>query len=115
MDLWSSTDIALYERRGLAAWTKVDRTWPALRRSLLLEVQMNRVAMLDEQSGHPRSRCARPHVCTNHRARDLIDRHAHVRWWSSLERDHYRIRQRAPSPIVAGQTIFSACAWWPAI
>jgi hypothetical protein len=47
MELWSSTDIAIYERRGLDAWTKVDRTWPSLRRSLLLKVQMNRVAMLD--------------------------------------------------------------------
>jgi tetratricopeptide (TPR) repeat protein len=47
MELWSSTDIALYQGRGLDAWMKLDRAWPSLRRSLLMEVQMHRVSMLD--------------------------------------------------------------------
>jgi hypothetical protein len=46
-ELWSSTDIAIYEGRGVDAYTKVHETWPALERSLLLKVQFTRVSMLD--------------------------------------------------------------------
>jgi hypothetical protein len=45
--LWSETDIAIYERRGADAWHHVAKAWGALHRSLLLEVQMIRVNMLD--------------------------------------------------------------------
>ena len=46
-NLWSLTNIALYEQRGLDAWLAVQKTWRPLRRSLLLYVQYNRIVMLD--------------------------------------------------------------------
>jgi eukaryotic-like serine/threonine-protein kinase len=45
--LWSETDIAIYERRAPDAWKHVSAAWSPLQRSLLLEVQMMRVNMLD--------------------------------------------------------------------
>jgi hypothetical protein len=65
-ELWSLADIAIYEGHGIQAWANLDRTWPALRRSLLMEVQLTRVSMVDlrgrvalaaaHESGHARSR-----------------------------------------------------------
>jgi eukaryotic-like serine/threonine-protein kinase len=46
-DLISSVHIALYEHRGAAAWARLDATWSALARSLLLEVQLTRLCMFD--------------------------------------------------------------------
>jgi hypothetical protein len=46
-ELWSSADIAMYEGRGLDAYTQVRDTWPALDHSLLLNVQFMRISMLD--------------------------------------------------------------------
>jgi hypothetical protein len=45
--LWSETDIAIYEGRGSDAWDHISRAWGPLQRSLLLEVQMIRITMLD--------------------------------------------------------------------
>jgi hypothetical protein len=46
-ELWSSADIAIYQGRGVDAYTKIHKTWPALEHSLLLKVQFTRVSMLD--------------------------------------------------------------------
>jgi hypothetical protein len=48
--LWefmSIVHIALYTRRGREAWELACRFWPALKYSLLLEVQLMRILMLD--------------------------------------------------------------------
>jgi hypothetical protein len=68
MELWSSTDIALYEGRGLDAWTKLDRTWPSLRRSLLMEVQMHRVSMLDLRARAALSAAGETRQSSRHKA-----------------------------------------------
>jgi hypothetical protein len=46
-EMWSHGDIAIYERRGEAAWQNLTQRWPALERSLLLEVQLMRISMLE--------------------------------------------------------------------
>ena len=43
--LWAAVQIELYRGDGAAAWGLIDRTWPALRRSLLLRVQFIRTSM----------------------------------------------------------------------
>jgi eukaryotic-like serine/threonine-protein kinase len=43
--LWAAVQIQLYRGDGAAAWGLIDRTWPALRRSLLLRVQFIRTSM----------------------------------------------------------------------
>jgi hypothetical protein len=43
--LWAAVQIALYRGDGLSAWGLIDRSWPALRRSLLLRVQFIRTSM----------------------------------------------------------------------
>src|SRR5262249_7322642 len=43
--LWAAVQIALYRGDGAAAWALLDRSWPALRRSLLLRVQFIRTSM----------------------------------------------------------------------
>ena len=43
--LWAAVQIELYRGDGAAAWTLIDRSWPALRRSLLLRVQFIRTSM----------------------------------------------------------------------
>jgi len=46
-DLSARVQIALYECRGCDAWADVKCTWPALRRSFLLHIQVARVEALD--------------------------------------------------------------------
>jgi hypothetical protein len=43
--LWAGVQIALYRGDGASAWGLIDRSWPALRRSLLLRVQFIRTSM----------------------------------------------------------------------
>jgi eukaryotic-like serine/threonine-protein kinase len=43
--LWAAAQIELYRGDGMAAWTLIDGSWPALRRSLLLRVQFIRTSM----------------------------------------------------------------------
>ena len=43
--LWAAVQIELYRGDGAAAWGLIDRSWPALRRSLLLRVQFIRTSM----------------------------------------------------------------------
>src|SRR5262249_25502951 len=43
--LWVTVQIELYRGDGAAAWGLIDRSWPALRRSLLLRVQFIRTSM----------------------------------------------------------------------
>jgi serine/threonine protein kinase len=43
--LWAAVLIELYRGEGAAAWGLIDRSWPALRRSLLLRVQFIRTSM----------------------------------------------------------------------
>jgi eukaryotic-like serine/threonine-protein kinase len=43
--LWAAAQIELYRGDGAAAWGLIDRSWPALRRSLLLRVQFIRTSM----------------------------------------------------------------------
>jgi eukaryotic-like serine/threonine-protein kinase len=43
--LWAAVQIELYRGNGAAAWGLIDRSWPALRRSLLLRVQFIRTSM----------------------------------------------------------------------
>jgi serine/threonine protein kinase/tetratricopeptide (TPR) repeat protein len=43
--LWAAVQIELYRGDGAAAWSLIDRSWPALRRSLLLRVQFIRTSM----------------------------------------------------------------------
>ena len=43
--LWAAVQIQLYRGDGAAAWGLIDRSWPALRRSLLLRVQFIRTSM----------------------------------------------------------------------
>jgi eukaryotic-like serine/threonine-protein kinase len=43
--LWAAVQIALYRGDGTSAWGLIDRSWPALRRSLLLRVQFIRTSM----------------------------------------------------------------------
>ena len=43
--LWAAVQIELYRGDGAAAWDLIDRSWPALRRSLLLRVQFIRTSM----------------------------------------------------------------------
>ena len=43
--LWAAVQIELYRGNGMAAWGLIDRSWPALRRSLLLRVQFIRTSM----------------------------------------------------------------------
>jgi eukaryotic-like serine/threonine-protein kinase len=43
--LWAAVQIELYRGDGVAAWGLIDRSWPALRRSLLLRVQFIRTSM----------------------------------------------------------------------
>jgi hypothetical protein len=44
--LWAAVQIALYRGDGASGWALIDRSWPALRRSLLLRVQFIRTSML---------------------------------------------------------------------
>ena len=46
-ELWSSTEIDIYEGNGPAAWARVERGWTPLNRSLLLYVHYNAVVMTD--------------------------------------------------------------------
>ena len=43
--LWAAVQVELYRGDGAAAWDLIDRSWPALRRSLLLRVQFIRTSM----------------------------------------------------------------------
>ena len=43
--LWAAVQIELYRGDGTAAWNLIDRSWSALRRSLLLRVQFIRTSM----------------------------------------------------------------------
>ena len=43
--LWAAVQIELYRGDGASAWTLIDRSWPALGRSLLLRVQFIRTSM----------------------------------------------------------------------
>ena len=43
--LWAAVQIELYRGDGAAAWGLIQRSWPALRRSLLLRVQFIRISM----------------------------------------------------------------------
>ena len=43
--LWAAAQIELYRGDGKAAWSLIDQSWPALRRSLLLRVQFIRTSM----------------------------------------------------------------------
>jgi hypothetical protein len=47
LQTWAESDIAIYERRGLLAWTGVRERWAAMKAALLLYVQFNKVIMLD--------------------------------------------------------------------
>lgn len=52
-ELYAQGEIQLYEGRCLAAWDQVSRSWPALRRSVLLRIQNVRI-----ESYYLRARCA---------------------------------------------------------
>jgi hypothetical protein len=43
--LWAAVQIQLYRGDGAAAWSLLERSWPALRRSLLFRVQFIRTSM----------------------------------------------------------------------
>jgi hypothetical protein len=45
--LWGESDIAIYERRGLSAWTDIRQRWASMEASLSLEVQFSKIVMLD--------------------------------------------------------------------
>src|ERR1051325_9820070 len=45
--LWAASDLAIYERRGLLAWAKVQQAWAAMETGLILRVQFSNVNMLD--------------------------------------------------------------------
>ena len=52
-ELWMESHIDLYREDGDAAWDRMTRQWPNLRRSLLMRVQLIRLGMR-----HLRARCA---------------------------------------------------------
>ena len=49
--LWAASDLAIYERRGLLAWAKVQQAWAAMETGLILRVQFSNVNMLDLRGG----------------------------------------------------------------
>src|SRR6185436_67951 len=46
-EVWSASDIAIYERRGALAWTGVQQMWPTMEAALTLHVQFSKLSMLD--------------------------------------------------------------------
>jgi eukaryotic-like serine/threonine-protein kinase len=83
-ELWSMTDIALYEQRGTIAWERVTQTWPALNSSLLLRVQFTHITMLDVRA---RAAIAAARETTDRQERDLLLRAA-TRSARTIERQH---------------------------
>lgn len=89
--LWSETDIAIYECRGADAWDHIQRAWGPLRRSLLLEVQMIRISMLDLKGRAAlAAACQSGSRAERDRLLRVVDRCAtamsgqHVQWASAL-------------------------------
>jgi hypothetical protein len=82
-NLWSLADIALYQGHGTEAWRAVNERWGALRRSLLLEVQLMRIYMLDLKG---RAATAAAFKLTASRERDQLLKVAR-RLARSLERE----------------------------
>lgn len=96
--VWATVQADLYAGDGLAAWDRLSHHWPTLARSLLLQVQFIRVAMLGL-----RARSALAAAVSTTRDRSLFIR--------SASKDARRlVRERIPWALAQGLTAHAGVA-----